>query len=88
MKILDEKMEFIASGQAEIVATANVGCMLQLAAGAKRKGLNSRSGARDGTCWTRRTRTIGIASRELSRRHHFHHAGSACRMRRNVGLLC
>ncbi|MGB7552854.1 MAG: heterodisulfide reductase-related iron-sulfur binding cluster [Candidatus Korobacteraceae bacterium] len=42
MKILDEKMEYIASVTPEIVATANVGCMLQLSAGAKRKGLNSR----------------------------------------------
>jgi glycolate oxidase iron-sulfur subunit len=42
MKILDEKMECIASITPEIVATANVGCMLQLSAGAKRKGLNSR----------------------------------------------
>jgi glycolate oxidase iron-sulfur subunit len=42
MKILDEKMEYIASVRPEIVATANVGCMLQLGAGAKRKGMNSR----------------------------------------------
>ena len=42
MKILDEKMEDIASVMPEIVATANVGCMLQLSVGAKRKGLNSR----------------------------------------------
>jgi glycolate oxidase iron-sulfur subunit len=42
MQILDEKMEYIASVKPEIVATANVGCMLQLRAGVKRKGLNSR----------------------------------------------
>jgi glycolate oxidase iron-sulfur subunit len=42
MKILDEKMGYIASVEPEIVATANVGCMLQLSVGAKRKGLNSR----------------------------------------------
>ena len=42
MKILDEKMEYIASVEPQIVATANVGCMLQLSAGAKRKGLHSR----------------------------------------------
>ena len=42
MKILDEKMDYIASVTPEIVATANVGCMLQLSAGAKRKGLNCR----------------------------------------------
>ena len=41
MKILDEKMEFIASVNPQIIATANVGCMLQLAAGTRRKGLNA-----------------------------------------------
>lgn len=40
MKILDEKMEYVAAVRPEIVATANVGCMLQLAIGAKRRGLN------------------------------------------------
>jgi glycolate oxidase iron-sulfur subunit len=39
MKILDEKMEYVALVEPQIVVTANVGCMLQLAAGAKRKGL-------------------------------------------------
>jgi glycolate dehydrogenase iron-sulfur subunit len=42
MKILDEKMEYVASVHPEIVATANVGCMLQFTAGIKRKGLNAR----------------------------------------------
>ena len=42
MRILDEKMEYIATVKPDIVATANVGCMLQLSAGAKRKGLNSK----------------------------------------------
>jgi glycolate oxidase iron-sulfur subunit len=42
MKILDEKMGYIASVKPEIVATANVGCMLQYAAGIKRKGMNAR----------------------------------------------
>ncbi len=42
MKILDEKMGYIASVEPTIVATANVGCMLQLSAGKKRKGLNCR----------------------------------------------
>ncbi len=42
MKILDEKMEYVASVSPEIIATANVGCMLQFAAGIKRKGLNAR----------------------------------------------
>lgn len=41
MKILDEKMEYAEMVRPEIIATANVGCMLQLAAGAKRKGLNA-----------------------------------------------
>ncbi len=41
MKILDEKMEYVAMVEPEIIATANVGCILQLAAGAKRKGLNA-----------------------------------------------
>jgi glycolate dehydrogenase iron-sulfur subunit len=42
MKILDEKMEYVASVKPQILATANVGCMLQFAAGMKRKGLNAR----------------------------------------------
>lgn len=41
MKILDEKMEFIEMVDPQIIATANVGCMLQLAAGAKRKGVKA-----------------------------------------------
>ena len=41
MKILDEKMEFVEMVEPQIIATANVGCMIQLAAGAKRKGLNA-----------------------------------------------
>jgi glycolate oxidase iron-sulfur subunit len=40
MQILDEKMDYVAMMNPEVVATANVGCMLQLAAGAKRKHLN------------------------------------------------
>jgi glycolate oxidase iron-sulfur subunit len=42
MKILDEKMDYVASVRPEILATANVGCMLQFAAGIKRKGINAR----------------------------------------------
>jgi len=42
MKILDEKMEYVASVGPEILATANVGCMLQFATGIKRKGMNTR----------------------------------------------
>jgi glycolate oxidase iron-sulfur subunit len=41
MKILDEKMGYVALVKPEIVVTANVGCMLQLAAGATRKGLHA-----------------------------------------------
>ncbi len=41
MKILDEKMEYVAMVEPEIVVTANVGCMLQLAAGARRKGVTA-----------------------------------------------
>ncbi len=43
MKVLDEKMEYVASVQPEIVATANVGCMLQLGVGIRRKGLKARA---------------------------------------------
>ena len=42
MKILDEKMGYVASVSPEVLATANVGCMLQFAAGMKRRGLNTR----------------------------------------------
>ena len=42
MKILDEKMEYVAMVEPQILATANVGCMLQFAAGIKRKGMNAR----------------------------------------------
>lgn len=41
MKILDEKMRDVVSVSPEIIATANVGCMLQLRAGCKRKGLKA-----------------------------------------------
>ena len=41
MKILDRKMEDVASVAPEIIATANVGCMLQLRAGCMRKGLEA-----------------------------------------------
>jgi len=42
MKILDEKMGYVASVSPQILATANVGCMLQFKAGMKRKGMNTR----------------------------------------------
>ena len=38
MKILDEKMEYVASVAPEIIATANVGCMLQFARGNRAQG--------------------------------------------------
>lgn len=41
MKILDEKMANVASVQPEIIATANVGCMLQLRAGVQRAGMKA-----------------------------------------------
>lgn len=42
MKILEAKMEDVSSVDAEIIATANVGCMLQLRAGVAQRGLNRR----------------------------------------------
>ena len=42
MKILDEKMDYVAWVKPEILASANVGCMLQFVAGMKRKGMNAR----------------------------------------------
>jgi glycolate oxidase iron-sulfur subunit len=42
MKILDEKMGFIASVSPEIIATANVGCMLQYRAGLERAHMKAR----------------------------------------------
>jgi glycolate oxidase iron-sulfur subunit len=39
MKVLDEKMNDIATVPAETIATANVGCMLQLRAGIAQRGL-------------------------------------------------
>jgi glycolate oxidase iron-sulfur subunit len=42
MKILDAKMDDITTTGAEILATANVGCMLQLRAGVARRGLHMR----------------------------------------------
>jgi glycolate oxidase iron-sulfur subunit len=42
MKILDAKMDDIAATGADILATANVGCMLQLRAGVAQRGLKMR----------------------------------------------
>jgi glycolate oxidase iron-sulfur subunit len=41
MKVLDEKMGFIASVEPEIIATANVGCMLQFRAGVGRRKMTA-----------------------------------------------
>ena len=41
MKILAQKMNDVAAVTPEIIATANVGCMLQLRAGAKQRGMNA-----------------------------------------------
>jgi glycolate dehydrogenase iron-sulfur subunit len=42
MKVLDEKMSYVASVEPEIIATANVGCMLQFRVGIKRQQMNVR----------------------------------------------
>lgn len=42
MKILDEKMGYVASVDPDIIATANVGCMLQFRAGVERRKLKAR----------------------------------------------
>ena len=42
MKVLDEKMGFIASVEPQIIATSNVGCMLQFRAGVDRKHMTAR----------------------------------------------
>lgn len=42
MKILQAKMDDVSSVEADVIATANVGCMLQLRAGVARRGLTRR----------------------------------------------
>lgn len=42
MKVLDEKMGYVASVAPEVIATANVGCMLQFRAGVERSKMNAR----------------------------------------------
>ena len=42
MQILDHKMEYVASTGASLIVTANPGCMLQLAAGARLYGTGQR----------------------------------------------
>ncbi len=42
MKILDAKMNDVESVESEVIATANVGCMLQLRAGVEQRGLKRR----------------------------------------------
>jgi glycolate oxidase iron-sulfur subunit len=39
MKILDQKMNEVAAVSPEVIATANVGCILQLRAGVKQRGM-------------------------------------------------
>lgn len=42
MRVLDEKMGFIANVDPQIIATSNVGCMLQFRAGIARRQMNAR----------------------------------------------
>lgn len=42
MKVLDEKMGYVASVDPDVIATANVGCMLQFRAGVERSKMNVR----------------------------------------------
>jgi glycolate oxidase iron-sulfur subunit len=42
MKVLDEKMGYVASVKPEIIATANVGCMLQFRVGVQRSKMQVR----------------------------------------------
>jgi Fe-S oxidoreductase len=42
MKVLDEKMGYVASVAPQIIATANVGCMLQFRAGVQRSKMRAR----------------------------------------------
>jgi glycolate oxidase iron-sulfur subunit len=42
MKVLDEKMGYVASVAPQIIATANVGCMLQFRAGVQRSKMQAR----------------------------------------------
>jgi len=42
MKLLEEKMNEVAATGAEVIASANLGCMLQLRAGVKSRGLTMR----------------------------------------------
>ena len=42
MRILKDKMDDVQATAADVIATANVGCMLQLRAGVRQRGLNMR----------------------------------------------
>ena len=42
MKILEQKMDEVVAARTDIIATANTGCMLQLRAGVKARGLKTR----------------------------------------------
>ncbi len=64
MKILDEKMEYIASVKPEIVATANVGCMLQLSAGAQTQGHEQLAWPTWWSYWTRPTEGTAELAKE------------------------
>jgi glycolate oxidase iron-sulfur subunit len=41
MKILEKKMEDVTSVSSDMLATANVGCMIQLRAGVEQRGLQT-----------------------------------------------
>jgi glycolate oxidase iron-sulfur subunit len=41
MQILEKKMEDVTSVSSDMLATANVGCMIQLRAGVQQRGLNT-----------------------------------------------
>jgi len=42
MKILEKKMRYVNSTGAEVIVTANPGCMIQLAAGVRKQGRGQR----------------------------------------------
>ena len=42
MRILDRKLEHVERAGADVLLTANPGCLLQLACGVKRRGLNTK----------------------------------------------
>jgi len=42
MRILSAKMDDVSAVESDVIATANVGCMLQLRAGVEQRGMNQR----------------------------------------------